>query len=152
MRTGLDHIILGTNDLDRGIAWVEQRTGVRAAFGGVHLGRGTRNALLSLGADSYLEIIAPDPQQTSPTWFSQILAMPEPRLMTWAVHTSDLTALAQADAMVYFQANKDVTNDIWAESKIGLVHAFKHRLVGDSADTYKVQFSLALNALVKGRQ
>jgi hypothetical protein len=67
-------------------------------------------------------------------------------------NANQLTALAQADAMVYFQANKDVTNDIWAESKIGLVHAFKHRLVGDSADTYKVQFSLALNALVKGRQ
>ena len=95
MQTGLDHIILGINDLDRGIAWVEQRTGVRAVLGGVHPGRGTRNALLSLGPDCYLEIIAPDPQQTSPTWFSQILAMPEPRLMTWAVHTSNLTALAQ---------------------------------------------------------
>ena len=95
MQTGLDHIILGINDLDRGIAWVEQRTGVRAVFGGVHPGRGTRNALLSLGSDCYLEIIAPDPQQTSPTWFSQVLAMPEPRLMTWAVHTSNLIALAQ---------------------------------------------------------
>ena len=44
----------------------------------------------------YLEIIAPDPQQTSPTWFSQILAMPEPRLVTWAVHTANLAAIAQA--------------------------------------------------------
>ena len=76
MQTGLDHIILGINDLDRGIAWVEQQTGVRAVFGGVHPGRGTRNALLSLGPGCYLEIIAPDPQQTSPTWFSQVLAMP----------------------------------------------------------------------------
>jgi len=96
LQTGLDHIILGINDLDRGIAWVEQQTGVRAMFGGVHPGRGTRNALLSLGSDCYLEIIAPDPQQTAPTWFSQVLAMPEPRLMTRAVHTSNLTALAQA--------------------------------------------------------
>jgi hypothetical protein len=95
MQTGLDHIVLGIDDLDRGSAWVEQRTGVRAIFGGVHPGRGTRNALLALGSDCYLEIIAPDPQQSSPTWFSQILTMPDPRLIAWAAHTSSLTALAQ---------------------------------------------------------
>ncbi|MGA3328870.1 MAG: VOC family protein [Terriglobia bacterium] len=95
MQTGLDHIILGINDLDRGVAWVEQRTGVRAMFGGVHPGRGTRNALIALGPSSYLEILAPDPQQSSPTWFTQLPNMPDPRLIAWAVHTPDLTALAR---------------------------------------------------------
>ena len=37
---------------------------MRAEFGGAHPGAGTHNALLSLGETSYLEIIAPDPEQT----------------------------------------------------------------------------------------
>jgi Glyoxalase-like domain len=90
----LDHILLGCNDLDRGIAFVEQRTGVRAAFGGVHPGRGTRNALLSLGERRYLEIIAPDPQQTSVTQHSEIKEMVEPALIGWAVHPTAIDTVA----------------------------------------------------------
>lgn len=94
--SGLDHILLGVGDLDYGIAWVEQRTGVRAVFGGVHPGRGTRNALLSLGPRRYLEIIAPDPQQPPQQGMAQALAaMREPRLFNWAVHTDDIAAVAK---------------------------------------------------------
>ncbi|HZI56266.1 MAG TPA: VOC family protein [Verrucomicrobiae bacterium] len=98
--TDLDHILLGVSDLDHGIAWVEERSGVRAAFGGVHPGRGTRNALLALGPRRYLEIIAPDPQQAgSPAskeiWAARLNAFQVPRLIGWAVHTDDLSATAQ---------------------------------------------------------
>src|SRR5713226_7690857 len=81
----LDHIILGCNDLDRGIAFVEERTGVRAIFGGVHPGRGTRNALLSLGERRYLEIMAPDPKQFGVHGFTTITELTVPRLIGWAV-------------------------------------------------------------------
>lgn len=91
----LDHILLGIDDLDRGIAFVEERTGVRAQFGGVHPGRGTRNALLRLGTRRYLEIIAPDPKQNSLAAYPELREMREPRLLTWAVHTDDIEAAAK---------------------------------------------------------
>lgn len=93
--SALDHILLGIDDLDRGIAFVHERTGVRAAFGGVHPGRGTRNALLKLGTRRYLEIIAPDPKQTSLAAYPQLREMREPRLLTWAVHTDDIDGVAK---------------------------------------------------------
>jgi catechol 2,3-dioxygenase-like lactoylglutathione lyase family enzyme len=93
----LDHILLGCSDLDRGIAFVEQHLGVKAMFGGVHPGRGTQNALLSLGHRHYLEIIAPDPAQPdskSPRR-SQLEKLSEPRLVEWAAHPGDLSSFAK---------------------------------------------------------
>src|ERR1700731_931484 len=92
--TVLDHILLGCNDLNRGIAFVEEHTGVRAAFGGVHPGRGTRNALLSLGERHYLEIIAPDPQQAGAPDTRNLRKLAEPRLVGWAAHPGDISQFA----------------------------------------------------------
>src|SRR5260221_8026455 len=93
----LDHILLGSADLQGGIAFVEQRTGVRATFGGVHPGRGTQNALLSLGEHRYLEIIAPDPQQSlADEHATRLGKLTEPRLIGWAAHPGDLQAPAPA--------------------------------------------------------
>ena len=91
----LDHLILGASDLALGIRWVEQRTGIRAALGGVHPGRGTHNALLSLGPRCYLEILAPDPAQQTLAWFRDLPNLTEPRLVGWMSHPGDLTSLAE---------------------------------------------------------
>jgi hypothetical protein len=93
----LDHILLGCNDLDRGIDFVEQGTGVRPTAGGVHPGRGTRNALLSLGERRYLEVIAPDPEQDQNhveqfalKTLAHLKELSSPHLIGWAAHPGDL--------------------------------------------------------------
>jgi hypothetical protein len=93
----LDHILLGSNDLNRGIAIVEEHLGVRAMFGGVHPGRGTQNALLSLGELRYLEIIAPDPAQpdAKAPLALYLKTLSEPRLVGWAAHPGDLRSFAR---------------------------------------------------------
>jgi Glyoxalase-like domain len=88
----VDHIIYGTTDLDRGIAEIEKLTGVRAKFGGQHPGRGTCNALLALGPASYLEIIAPDPDQPAPNEPRSfgIDGLKQPRVVGWAAKGQSL--------------------------------------------------------------
>jgi hypothetical protein len=105
----LDHIILGCNDLDRGIELVHENTGVRPAIGGVHPGRGTRNALLSLGERRYLEIIAPDPAQSEILHYPQLRTMTDPRLIGWAVHPLDIAAIVKqlGENKIAFQGPDD---------------------------------------------
>ena len=95
----LDHLILGCSDLEAGVRFFEERTGVRAEIGGVHPNRGTMNALASLGDRHYLEIMAPDPNAKSVRAESleQVEALKKlksPRLLTWAAHPGDMEAFA----------------------------------------------------------
>jgi hypothetical protein len=90
----LDHILLGCAELQHGIDVVEQQTGVRARFGGVHPGRGTQNALLSLGERHYLEIIAPDPKQAGAPDRYGLRELSEPRPVGWAAHPGSLEEFA----------------------------------------------------------
>lgn len=93
----VDHIIYGVEDLEAGIEELAVQLGVRAAPGGKHVGRGTHNALLALGGESYLEIIARDPDQAEPA-YPVAFALDRirlPRLVGWARRVSDIEHQAQ---------------------------------------------------------
>jgi glyoxalase-like protein len=91
----VDHLVYATTDLNRGVEEVEKLLGVRATPGGQHPGRGTRNALITLGPSTYLEIIAPDPEQPHPKTPRPfgIDGLKESRLVAWAAKGDDLGRL-----------------------------------------------------------
>jgi hypothetical protein len=98
-----DHVQLGCNDLDQGISFVESRTGVKAAFGGVHPGRASRNALLKLGERRYLEILAPDPAQDRSLDVRGLYKIESPRLLEWVAHVDNLEPVIRALAAAHIE-------------------------------------------------
>jgi Glyoxalase-like domain len=96
----LDHLVYATPDLGRGVDEIEALTGVGASAGGQHPSWGTHNALLALGANSYLEIIAPDPSQPAPAVARPfgIDDLRESRLVTWAARAPGLEQFTRAAA------------------------------------------------------
>jgi hypothetical protein len=91
----VDHLVYAAADLDRGIEEIECLIGISPTLGGRHPGRGTRNALVALGADAYLEIVAPDPDQPRPTtgrWLGVDTATTA-RLTAWAAKGTHLDEL-----------------------------------------------------------
>ena len=87
---GIDHLIVSIDSLDRGIALLREVTGVTPVFGGAHPGRGTQNALLSLGSGMYLELLAPNPSDAAGPRMVQMFAPARSLTPTgWALRASD---------------------------------------------------------------
>jgi hypothetical protein len=97
LATMLDHLVYAAPDLDQAIEDIERRLGIRPAPGGKHAGGLTHNALLSLGAGSYLELIAPvrDGELTAGLPFA-LETVTEPRLIAWAVSVDDIERRVEA--------------------------------------------------------
>lgn len=84
----IDHVILAVDRLEAGVEEFARVTGVMPLRGGEHPGRGTQNALVSLGSGRYLEIMASLPSAPHPA------AIPFTRLTPagWALQCQDLAA------------------------------------------------------------
>jgi hypothetical protein len=103
MATELDHIVVGTKDLNSGAQWMEDMLGVPAQGGGEHATMGTHNRLWSLGP-CYLELVAINPNAPAPPrprWFGlddpdiQDSLASGPRLLNWAVRVDDIEGIAK---------------------------------------------------------
>ncbi len=101
----LDHIVIAATSLDSGAEYIRYELGVDVPKGGFHQTMGTHNHLMQLGNDSYLELIAIDPQAEPPShprWFGLDEALmreslhASPRLITWVMNTTDIRGVKQA--------------------------------------------------------
>jgi len=95
---GIDHLVFAAPTLEAGIATIEARLGARPIAGGRHPAFGTHNALVALGPEIYLEVIAADPELSPPprgVGFGAA-AVGRPRLVTWALRVDDIDASARA--------------------------------------------------------
>ena len=104
----IDHLVVAADTLEEGAEQVERLLGVPLQPGGKHERMGTHNRLLKLGPKLYLEVIAIDPgavpaedgKPFQARWFDldspamRTLLSEGPHLVTWAVRTDDIEALA----------------------------------------------------------
>jgi len=100
----IDHIVYGVLDLESGVGDLERRLGVRAVPGGKHPGRGTHNALLGLGGQTYLEVIAPDPDQRPwpPRLAFSLEELADPKLVAWAVRAHGIDAVVERSSLAAY--------------------------------------------------
>jgi len=86
----LDHIVISSESLAIGQAFIENKLGIRADTGGEHKLFGTHNKLISLG-DTYLEVIAVSPDlipETTPRWFNLDHFNGPPTITNWVCGTN----------------------------------------------------------------
>ena len=104
-RAQLDHIVVGIRNLHEGIAQFEQLTGVKAGLGGKHPGRGTENALVSLGSGTYLEILAPQEAAALSPHDQTLRGLDRLSIIDWAVSVPEVDGAVAALKSAGFTAS-----------------------------------------------
>ena len=90
----IDHIVYAVPDLEQAMQDFESKTGVAPAFGGYHTHQGTKNAIVNIGQEAYLEIITVDPANeaiSGPRWMGVDLIQ-EPKVTRWSLKSDQLSS------------------------------------------------------------
>ena len=88
----IDHIVYAVPNLEIAMDELETKMGIRPVFGGYHTTKGTKNALLNLGDNCYLEILAADDKDGNvkpPRWMG-IDLIQESQITRWAIKSKNL--------------------------------------------------------------
>ncbi len=91
-RLTLDHLVYGVPDLVEAMYEFNRRLGRAPQPGGRHEGLGTHNAILPLAGETYVELIASDPDAPAPRQARPfgLDSLDGPRLITWAVRSRSI--------------------------------------------------------------
>lgn len=93
----IDHLVYAVPDLAQAISEFELKLGIAPVFGGQHLTKGTKNALLNLGDGAYLELLALDltnDRVQSPRWMG-IDLIEQPQMVRWALKTDQINQVSR---------------------------------------------------------
>lgn len=102
MHNKIDHVAIGAATLDQGVAALKALLGIDVPRGGKHTAMSTHNCVVNAGNESFLEIIAVDPEAPPPgrtRWFTLDDPATQKRLarapgpLWWVVGTDDLDAI-----------------------------------------------------------
>jgi len=105
----VDHLVWFSPDLVAGDAYFTERLDWPPAYGGVHPGDATRNSLVSLGNETYIEILAPDPAQESTRLDVELKALRADGLYHWAAGGIDLDTVVKRARRVGLDAGDVVS-------------------------------------------
>jgi len=104
-RVWLDHFVVGIDDLEAGIETFETLTGVRPLKAGEHPALGTHNALVSLGPNRYLELLAPRPGASVDPRFRYVSGCQQLTPVLWALATDEVDELQRRVTSAGFHAD-----------------------------------------------
>lgn len=88
----IDHLVYTVSDLEEASTEFEQKLGVRPIFGGYHKTFGTKNALINLNNEVYLELLAADDgnkEAPIPRWMGVDL-LTKNQITRWALKSESL--------------------------------------------------------------
>lgn len=94
----IDHLTLAINDFEAGIEALHGLTGVKPRNLGRDAALGTQSAVISLGPDTFLQIVAPDPKanpelidpELKPRVLDRIQGLTDLTPFTWAIGTENM--------------------------------------------------------------